>query len=384
MEGKQRLLLLGAMLTLLLPVLALAKGNPVQVPLVLGQSCALSGPAKDLGVQLRGGLLAAFSKVNEEGGINGREIELITKDDGYEPDRAVRNSQELITRDRVFMLIGLMGTPTAKSVLPLVEEYQVPFFAPFSGAEFLREPFRKYVVNVRGSYSQEMEKLIEHLIVTRKVRRIACFYQNDSYGFAGLEGVRKALIRRNMTLVATGSYERNTVAVMGALNKIYQAKPEAVILVGAYTACTEFIKLSRNRIDRPIIFGNISFVGTESLKETLGSYGKDVLVSQVVPLPNDLSIPLVREYQQAMRHYQHDVPLTFVSLEGYIDGKLFAQIAGRIKGEITREKFMATMEDVRIFDLGGLLLQFGSGDHQGLDSIYLTTIYPTIEELRGE
>lgn len=376
--------LLFALIVTLLPALAGAEGKPPPAPLVLGQSCALSGPAKDLGLQLRGGLLAAFSKINDEGGVNGREIILISKDDGYEPDRAVRNTHELITRDQVFMLIGQVGTPTAKAVVPLVEEHHIPFFAPFTGAELLRDPFRKYVINVRGSYFQEMERLIEYLLTTRKVRRIACFFQNDSYGFAGLEGVREALSRRGMELVSTGSYERNTVAVMGALSEIYQAEPEAVILVGAYAACAEFIKLSRNKVKKPVIFGNISFVGTESLRATLGGYGEDVLVSQVVPLPDDMSLPLVREYQRAMRRYQHDVPLTFVSFEGYIAGKLFARIAGRVEGVLTREKFITTMQDVGTFDLGGLVLQFGPGDHQGLDAIYLTRIYPEIVEIRDE
>jgi len=361
-----------------------AEGKAPPHPLVLGQSCALSGPAKDLGVELRGGLLAAFSKVNEEGGVNRREIVLISRDDGYEPDRAMRNTRDLITDDQVFMLIGEVGTPTAKAVVPLLEEHRIPLFAPFTGAELLRNPFRKYVINVRASYFQEMERLAEYLITKRKISRIACFYQNDSYGFAGLQGIEKALAERGMKLVSTGSYERNTVAVMGGLKDIYKAEPEAVILVGAYSACAEFIKLSKTKINRDVLFCNISFVGTESLAETLGGYGENVIVSQVVPLPHDESLPIVREYQRAMRRYQHDIPLSFTSLEGYIAGKLFARIAGEVDGVLTREKFIETMERVGRFDLGGLVLHFGPDDHQGLDTIYMTRIYPAIEELKDD
>lgn len=353
-------------------------------PIVLGQSCALSGPAKDLGLELRGGLLAAFSKVNDEGGVNGREIVLISKDDGYEPDRAVRNTLNLIVKERVLMLIGEVGTPTSKAVIPIIEEHHIPFFAPFTGAELLRDPFRKYVINVRASYFQEMERLASYLIEQRGVSRIACFYQNDSYGFAGLRGIERALEKRGMKLVSTGSYERNTVAVIGALNEIHEAEPEAVVLVGAYSACAEFIKLSKTKVDRKMIFGNISFVGTESLRDTLGGYGSDVLVSQVVPLPNDTSIPLIREYERAMSRYQHDVPLSFTSLEGYIAGKLFARIANAVSGTLSRENFINTMQRVGRFDLGGLVLQFGEDDNQGLDTIYLTKIYPEIEELHDD
>lgn len=358
-----------------------AESGKVRHPIRLGQSCALTGPAKNLGLELRGGLLAAFSKVNDEGGVNGREIVLLSKDDGYEPDRAIRNTRELITRDRVLMLIGEVGTPTSKAVVPIIEEYEIPFFAPFTGAELLRDPFRKYVINVRASYFQEMERLASYLIEQRNVKRIACFYQNDSYGFAGLRGIERALEKRGMKLVSTGSYERNTVAVMGGLSEIYKGDPEAVVLVGAYSACAEFIKLSKNKVGKDMIYGNISFVGTESLRETLGGYGSEVIVSQVVPRPNDESIPLVREYRRAMSRYQHDVPLSFTSLEGYIAGKLFARIAKAVPGSLSRETFVEAMHRVGRFDLGGLVLQFGPDDHQGLDTIYITKIFPEIEEL---
>ncbi len=384
MEYLCRLMLLVCCCVFLSVPLELAADVKMPHPIILGQSCALTGPAKDLGLELRGGLLAAFSKVNDEGGVNGREIVLLSKDDGYEPDRAIRNTRELIKREHALMLIGEVGTPTSKAVVPIAEEYGIPFFAPFTGAELLRDPFRKYVINVRPSYFQEMERLASYLIEKKNINRIACFYQNDSYGFAGLRGIEIALEKRGMKLVSTGSYERNTVAVMGGLQEIYKADPEAVILVGAYSACAEFIKLSKTKVDRDLLFCNISFVGTESLRETLGGYGENVIVSQVVPRPNDMSIPLVREYSRAMIKYQHDVPHSFTSLEGYIAGKLFTRIAKAVPGALTREKFIDTMHRVGRFDLGGLVLQFGEDDHQGLDTIYLTRIFPEIEELHEE
>ncbi len=350
-------------------------------PLVLGQSSALSGPAQNLGLEMRAGLLAAFSFINDNGGVRGREILLLSRDDGYEPDKAVRNTKALIYDDQVFALVGAVGTPTAKAVEPIVSEARIPFFAPFTGAEFLRDPFNEYVINVRASYFQEMEKLASYLVDEIKLSRIACFFQNDSYGFAGLKGIEIALEKRGMSLVAKGSYERNTVAVMGAMRDIFKEKPEAVILVGAYSACAEFIKLSKTKIEDEVIFCNISFVGTESLRESLGGYGADVIVSQVVPYPYDTDIALIKEYNMAMAKYQHDASISFTSLEGYIAGKLFGRIAQSVEGELTREKFINSMEDVGRFDLGGLVLEFGEDDHQGLDEIYLTYIYPDVKKL---
>ncbi len=351
-------------------------------PIVLGQSCALSGPAENLGLEMRAGLLAAFSKINSEGGVNGRDIVLISRDDGYEPDRAIRNTRNLIQEENVFMLIGEVGTPTSEAVVPLVEEWKVPFFAPFTGAELLRVPFRKYVINVRASYFQEMERLASYLIHVKKIKRIACFYQNDSYGFSGLKGIEIALEKRGMKLVSKGSYERNTVAVMGALRDINRAAPEAVVLVGAYSACAEFIKLSKSKVKKKQIYCNISFVGTTSLQKALAGHGRDVIVSQVVPYPEDTEIPLVKEYVGAMSKYQHDYPISFISLEGYIAGKLFYQIAMSVPGELTRENFISSMEKTGRFDLGGLVLQFGPGDHQGLETIYLTEISPALQKIQ--
>ena len=366
-------------------ILLLVSGSALHAgdgPIILGQSSALTGPAKNLGIEMRAGLLAAFGYINDSGGVNGREIHLISLDDGYEPDKAVQNTRRLINDDDVFLLIGEVGTPTSKAVVPIAEVHEIPFFAPFTGAELLRTPFRKYVINVRASYYQEMEEIASYLVDKMGFERISCFYQNDSYGFSGLQGIEQALERRGMELVSKASYERNTLAVMGSLREIYRADPQAVVLVGAYTACAEFIKLSKIKVNPDITFCNISFVGTESLKEALGSYGENVIVSQVVPDPQDDSIGLVREYQESMKRYQHDALRSFTSLEGYIAGKLFAAIARAVPNELTREAFISTMHEVGTFDLGGLILTFADDDHQGLDTINLTSIYPEIIDIQ--
>lgn len=350
-------------------------------PLLLGQSCAMTGPAKNLGLEMRAGLLAAFAQVNEAGGVNGRRIQLISLDDSYEPDRAVANTIHLINEYNVFLLIGEVGTPTSRAVLPLVQRYKVPFFAPFTGDELLRTPFNPLIINVRPSYYQEMEAITRYLVDKRHLKRIACFYQNDTYGLAGLNGLQLAMKRRNMSLVAQGSYERNTVAVMGALQKIARERPNAIVMVGTYSACAEFIKLYKAKVQDSPLFCNISFVGTESLYNELGNYGENVIVSQVVPYPMSDTLPILKEYRAAMHRYQHDAAISFTSLEGYLAGRLFAKVAEMIPEKLTRENFLLTIEKTGVFDLGGLVLKFGENDHQGLDEVYLTTIYPSIHLL---
>ncbi len=370
------------LIVLLLFSAAIVHAN--EIPILLGQSCALSGPAKNLGLKMRAGLQAAIAEINDNGGIRGHTLQLRSKDDGYEPDKAIKNTLELIKNDQVFLLIGEVGTPTSKAVLPLIDKYKIPFFAPLTGAELLRSPTHPYVINMRSSYYQEMEALVSHLTDTLAMQRISCFYQNDSYGFAGLKGVELALRKRGMQLASTGSYERNTIAVMGGVQSIYKADPEAVILVGTYGACSEFIKLSKAKHPGKRIFGNISFVGTKSLQEALGHYGEDVIVSQVVPFPWDDTMPLVTQYRRAMAKYQGNAHVGFISLEGYIAGKLFAAIAEAVPGTLNREKFMQTMHKVNSFDLGGLVLRFNTTVNPGMDTIELSTIYPEIKKLKSK
>ena len=347
--------------------------------ILLGHSSAFSGTASDLGTEMRAGLKAAFAQINDNGGINGRMVRLISLDDGYEPDKAVHNSKVLIEEKQVFALVGQVGTPTAKAALPYVIGKKVPFFAPFTGAEFLRSPFSKYVINVRASYFQEMEKLVNYLVDKKGLKRIACFYQNDSYGYDGLKGLRRALEKRGMELVSSASYERNTVAVMGAARDIHNVQPEAVIMVGAYAACAEFVKLSKIKLDSQVVFASVSFVGTESLREALGKYGEGVIVSQVLPNPHRSTLPLVAEYKEAMELYQHDVKVSFTSFEGFVAGRLFGEIARNVRGPMTREAFIKTLEEKRRFNLGGLSFDYSKDDHQGLDDVFLSWIYPEIK-----
>jgi branched-chain amino acid transport system substrate-binding protein len=342
--------------------------------ILLGQSCALTGPAGDLGTKMRTGLEAYFSKVNESGGVNGRKIRLISKDDGYEPDMAIKTTRELIEKDKVFLLIGEVGTPTSKAVVPIAEQAKVPFFGPFTGAEFLRNPFKKYVINVRGSYYQEMERLAQYLVDEKGLKKIACFYQNDSYGQAGLSGIEIALEKRGLKLVGTGTYERNTVAIKGGLLDIRKASPDAVVMVGAYQPCAEFIKLAKKVGMTDVVYCNISFVGTGSLKKELGEAGEGCIISQVVSFPHDESILLVAEYNDAMKKYQPATAPGFVSLEGYMVGKLFCMAAKDVKGDLTRESLISAIENTGVFDLGGVVLKFGPNDHQGMDEVFLTII----------
>src|SRR5215470_8097427 len=212
--------------------------------ILFGQSAALEGPSSALGKGMRQGILAAFAEINAKGGIYGRKLQLISRDDGYDPDRSVAQTKKLIEEDRIFALIGAVGTPTSIATVPIASALNLPFIGPFTGAEFLRAPELRNVVNIRASYSAEAEAWIKHLTEDLKFRHIAIFYQDDAFGRDGLAGVKRALAQRGLELTAEGTFERNTRAVGSAWRTIKRAEPEAIVMVGTYGPCAEFIKLA--------------------------------------------------------------------------------------------------------------------------------------------
>jgi branched-chain amino acid transport system substrate-binding protein len=341
--------------------------------IVFGQSAAFDGPAAALGLGMRDGILAAFNEANSARGVNGRRLELVSYDDGYEPEKAIANTKRLIDENGAFALVGEVGTPTSNAVQPIATEAGVPFIGPFTGAAFLRNPSLANVINIRSSYDQETEAWIEHLTTDLGVSRIAILYQDDTFGRAGYSGVTKAMKKRGMKLVAEGTYERNTTAVKMALLAIRKADPEAVVMVGAYKPCAEFIKLAR-RLKLNAVFVNISFVGADALAKELGEDGKGVVVTQVVPFPGDTSLPLVARYQKALKAANPDAQAGFVSLEGYMVGRLVVDALGKMKGPVTRAGLLSTIKEVGTFDLGGITLSYGPDNNQGMDQVFFTVI----------
>lgn len=339
--------------------------------IVVGQFAAMSGPAAQLGQRLNTGIQAYFKAVNDQGGVNGRTLRLLTRDDGYEPDKAVAAVKGLIEQDQVFALLGSVGTPTGLAAVPVLTAAKVPLVGMFTGAQGLREPFNRYVFHVRASYFDETERIVQHL-TTLGVKKIAVFYQNDAYGKAGLEGVTRALTKRQLKPAGTGTVERNSPDVNAALDAILPAQPEAVVQIGAYKACAEFIKQARAKGYGGQFF-NVSFVGSKALADELGPAGMGVVISQVVPFPYIPSSPIVREYQQRMKE-MGEKELDFSSMEGFLIGKVFVEGLRRAGKSPTRESLIAGLESLKDVNLGGFEISYSAKDHTGSGYTDLTII----------
>ncbi|WP_296444762.1 ABC transporter substrate-binding protein [Rhodoferax sp. UBA5149] len=362
---------LASLALVLVSSLSWAENGVTDKEIVIGQFAAISGPAAQLGLRMQLGMQTYFNAVNAQGGVHGRTIKLLTRDDGYEPEKAAAAVRALIREDKVFALAGSVGTPTGLAALPILTEEQVPLVGMFTGAQALREPFNRQVFHVRASYFDETERIVQHL-TTLGVKKIAVFYQNDAYGKAGLEGVVRALAKRQLKPVATATVERNSVDVAKSLEAILKSEPEAVVQIGAYTSCAAFIKQARGKGYGGQFF-NVSFVGSKALADELGDVGQGIVISQVVPFPYAPNSAIVREYQQRMVDAgQKD--FDFSSLEGYLTARVLVEGLRRAGRNLSREALISGLESMRDVNLGGFTINYSSKDHLGSSYTDLTII----------
>lgn len=338
--------------------------------IVLGQSAPFSGAAEQLGLQFFLGAQLYFEELNAKGGVNGRRIEIKRLDDGYEPERCAANTRQLLA-DNVFALFGYIGTATSLAALPLATEARVPFFAPFTGAQALREPFNRYAVHVPASYFDETAAIVRQT-TSVGIKRIAVFYQNDAYGKTGLEGVTRALKGLSLEPVGTGTVERNTTDVAQAVKDIMAQRPEAIVQVGAYKACASFIRQAR-RQGFGGTFYNVSFVGTQALVEELGAEARGVVVSQVMPFPYSPATTLSGEYLGALKD-RRGVSPNYSGMEGFVAAKVFAEAVRRAGRALTREAFLTAIEGMQNVNLGGFPVDFGPGKRMGSRFVELTLL----------
>ena len=330
--------------------------------IVLGQSAAFSGPAAQLGIQFNQGAKLFFDQLNAAGGVGKRMVEIRTLDDGYEPDRCAENTRKLIADD-VFALFGYVGTPTSLAAVPLFNQAKVPFFAPFTGAESLRQPFNRLIFHVRASYYDETALIVRQL-VNLGIKKIAVFHQNDAYGKAGLDGVNKALAEHKLPLAGAATVERNSVDVAAAVEKLVAAKPDAVVQIAAYGASAAFVRAAR-KAGFGGTFYNVSFVGTQALADELGKDGAGVVVSQVVPSPYQPSRQITREFLEAIKKGGDKVQPNYSSMEGYLAARVFTEGLRQAQagGKITRESFITGTESIGNQVISGFPVSFSATSH---------------------
>jgi branched-chain amino acid transport system substrate-binding protein len=349
-----------------------------------GISAPFSGPARELGRQMKLGIDTAFNRINEAGGVNGRLLRLVAADDGYEPTRTAEAMKQLYEKDQVFGIIGNVGTPTAVVAVPYALERRLLFFGAFTGANVLRhDPPDRYVFNYRASYAEETDAVVRYLVKIRRLqpRQIAVFAQQDAYGDSGFAGVAKAFrtLGASDSAILRLNYKRNTVDVDEAINQLKAQKPliKAVVMVSTYRAAAKFIEKTRD-LYAGMIYTNVSFVGSTALADELmllgARYATGVIVTQVVPAVSGYS-SVALEYKNALAKYFPGEAPDYVSLEGYVSANVLIQALKRAGPQLDTEKLIDVLEAMRNLDMGlGATLGYGRAEHQASHKIWGTAI----------
>lgn len=327
-------------------------------PIVLGQSCALSGPSAQLGEQFSQGAKLYFDQLNAQGGIGRRQVELRTLDDGYEPERCVANTQKFLADD-VMALFGYLGTPTSMAALPLLQKAKVPLIAPLTGGAGLRDPkLAQTVFNLRASYADETALMVKQL-VSLGLKKIAVFYQNDAYGQSGLEGVTQALASQGLKPAGAATVERNSQDVSKAVKALVPLGADVIVQVGTYGASAAFVRAAR-QAGYGGQFYNVSFVGTSALAQALGKEAEGVVVTQVVPSPYRTTHPLAREFHAALQKSGATLQPNYSSMEGFLAARVVGEAlkAAAAASRLQRDGLVAALESLNGQQVAGFPIAF--------------------------
>ena len=348
--------------------------------ITFGQSACFSGPNEYLGQYYRSGILAAFGEINSLGGINGRKLELKSRDDAYEPEQAAANAKRFASENDVFAVIGGVGTPTAKRIAPVLRTAGIPFVGPFTGADFLRDASKlPNVINLRAGYRDEVVILVNHMIDDLGRTRFGVIYQEDAFGRSVMNNYKEALENRGYPILAKTAYSRNTHAIHASLFTISKADLDAILIIGPYPTNSELINLIHST-GHEYTVANLSFSFSRELKKAIERPDEKILVTEVVPDARNRSRKVVQQFQRVIRaNHEHGAGpvenlINEVSLEGYILGRFVIHVLERSGNELTRERFMMEALSPEPVAIDDWVLKFEPGTNTGSDYVRLTNL----------
>ncbi|MCK9258892.1 MAG: ABC transporter substrate-binding protein [Azoarcus sp.] len=366
--------LLAAAFVALVPLLPVTAAHAQQgvsnESITLGQSGALTGPLAELSKEYLSGAMLHFNQLNAHGGVNGRKIELITEDDAYNPDRAAENVHKLIEKDHVLALFACFGTGPSLKAIPVATAAKVPFFAPYTGADAVRTPSNPLVFHLRASYSQEIEKMVDHL-ANIGVKSIAVVHHSDPFGQAGLDAATAALTRHGLPAPIVAPIASDGSNAAETVSKVVAGNTAAVILVTAGNSSPAFMRALLKTDYRPMLFG-LSVISSRQLIRELGEKARGMVIAQVMPSPFRIDYPMVREYRQAADKAGQSY--SYAALEGYLAARSFSEGLRRAGRELNRERLISALESLGDWDAGGLHLAFSPRNRSGLNFVDLTVI----------
>lgn len=361
---------------------AWAQSEPLggKEPLRLGQSVPLSGPAQHLGIEYQRGLHLAIQAANAGGGVRGQRLELISYDDRYEPEAALANTQDLLGSDKVFALVGYVGTDAVNRCLPLAEKAGVPMLAPLTGAESLRRNPSRWLWHLRPGLSAETT-LIARSLRTIGFSRVAVLQQDDADGQAGMEALQQSLAAAGLPpAVALARVARNSTNqvewksrdIQAAARTLMSGQPMAVVFLAAY-ASTAAVMLALREAGFAGGGFATSLSSAAAIGPLLGAKAGGLSVTQVMPSPFDSSRPVVATYQRLLQASSGPAP-EYVSLEGWVAGNAVVEGLRRMPRGGSRAAFMQAMESLAGWDAGGLVLRWDAQRRQAISDVAMTVL----------
>ena len=342
-----------------------------------GQSGCFTGTCATPGLQYRAGILTAFHERNRGGGVHGRELKLVSRDDAYEPELAAANADWFAATGEVFAVIGGIGTPTARRIAPALRRAKIPFVGHYTGADFLSDA-RRYpnVVNVRTVYAEEVRRLVVHMFEELGARRFGIIFQDDSFGRSVLASYESALEAFDLPILAKASYSRHTHAVHASVFIMEKADLDVVMLATTTGPAADAINTARS-LGHEYTVGLLSFVESERLRVLLDHPYERILLTRVTPDATDESVALVRRFHHALAAYRNVEPEASErvadpgALEGYILGRFVIDVLERMPDEPTREAFLATALDPEPVVIDEWVIAFEEGANVGSDYVRL-------------
>lgn len=352
-------------------VIALWLSLPLQAQdaIKLGMSAPFSGPSAQLGQQFSQGANLAFEAQNADGGIGGKPIQLLTADDGYEPLRTVENTRRFILEHQVFALFGYVGTPTTNAVLPLLRKHQLPFLAPFTGADILRQPEDAFIFNFRASYREEAARQAQYFLDELQLKRVALLIQADEFGASVEKWFKAELLKRKLKPVTTIRFQRNSTEMHSAIAQLKQAKPEVVLTVGPYLPIAHAIMAGQKQNFNPV-YSILSFSGASQLQQLIKP-PYSVFASMVIPDPNDMDSKLAAAYRQAA--LSKKVTATDIGLEGFAAATVIVAALKNCSQTLDQKCLMQQLPQLKIYDFE---LDYAASSHQASQQIFLYQLTP--------
>lgn len=340
----------------LLPALALSAPSADSSPIVVGQSCDLSGPTGVRTTEYVKGVDAYIAHINANGGVHGRPIKLVRYDDAFKPEKGLENARRLAEQDNALLFFGMGSAQVTAALLPYAKDKGIPVFGSLSGADSLRQQ-HPMLFHVRASFGEEIDRLANYL-ATLGMTRVAAIAADVPIGHEGVAALETSAKVRQLQIIKVARISADLKNLDAEAAALAQAAPQAVLVLAPAGPAVKFVEsLKKHKINSQLL--GVSVMSSTALYKALGPQVEGMLLTQTVPFPWNARLGIVRDYQKRMA--EANVPVSFDTMEGYVSARLLVEGLRAAGPTITRKSFIAALEGMQLKDVDGMNVNFARG-----------------------